>query len=351
MRITMITRRVLASVAGLVATMGLVAAQGDAPSGMLADLVPEANESHLYSVHFANDGKSIVTVLDHKIHVWDATTFKELRSHTMKESEQRLSCAPDGKTYAWNVGTEVALVDAESGDVSKTLSTQPDYGSVTNLAYTPDGKSVVAVGGVGMTSVLWIMDPAAGTHKLVKGPENNDNFYALAISADGKMVACGANRSPEIYVYELESGKQLHKLTNGTHLSKHLAFSPDGKLLATCGFEEPVRVYDTTTGKVVAKLEHPFAFCVAFSPTDPKLLASSDREVFCLWNVETKKNLAICGRKGPHKAVTDNQGVANGPEDGMCFSPDGKRLCWGCEYEEWAHVRVWDVAAVSGEKK
>ncbi len=338
-------------VAGLT---GRVIAEGDGPKGMLAELQPEASESHLYSVRFGHEGKTIVTVLDKKIHVWDASTYKELRSFTMKQSEQRLACAPDGLTYAWNTGNEVALVGVEDGEPTKTLDTKPEFGSIANLAYTPDGKTLVAVGGTSTHAVIWLMDPAAGTHKLIKGPEIADNFYALAVSHDGKTIACGMNRSPEIRLYDLESGKETKKLTNGEHLSKHVAFSPDDKMLATCGFQEPVRVYNLETGKVAAKFEMNLAFCVEFSPKDGKLLAASDREQFAIFNIETKKPVVICGRKGPAKEIKNDPSSGNGPEDGMCWSADGAKLCWGCELEEWAHVRVWDVATLTGapeEKK
>jgi WD40 repeat protein len=345
-------RRTVLSLAVAALVAGPAMADGDGPKGMLADLPPEASESHLYSVTYAPDGKSIVTVLDKKIHVWDAEAFKELRSFTMKQSEQRLACAPDGKAYAWSMGPEVGLVDPESGEVSKTLETKPDFGSVSNLAYTPDGKTLVAVGDTGGFAVLWLFDPVAGTHKLIKGPEVSDNFYALAISPDGKTAACGMNRSAEIRLYDLESGKETQKLTNGEHLSKRLAFSSDGKLLATCGFEEGVRVYDLATGKVTAKVAIAKPACVVFSPTDPKLLATSDREQFVLFDVAAKKTVAIYGRKGPAKEIKNDPSSGNAPEAGTCFSPDGKRLCWGCELEEWAHVRVWDLAQLlEGEKK
>jgi WD40 repeat protein len=268
----------------------------------------------------------------------------------MKESERHLSVAPDGKTFAWNAGVEVALVDAENGEISKTLETKPEFGSITGLAYAPDGKTLVAGGSANGAAVLWLFDPAAGTHKIVKGPEGEDNFYALAVSPDGKLAACGMNRSAEIHVYDLETGKETKKLTNGGHLSKQLSFSSDSKLLATCGFEEPVRVYNLETGKVAAKFEMTFAVCVAFSPSEKKLLAASTREQFGLFDVEKKETVAIYGRKGPMKEIDNSQSTANGPEAGMAFSPDGKRLCWGCEYEEWAHVRVWDVAAVMEKK-
>jgi WD40 repeat protein len=342
---------VLMLVAGVT---GRVIAEGDGPKGMLAELMPEASESHLYSVHFAADAKTIVTVLDKKIHVWDASTYKEARNFTMKQSEARIALSPDGQTYAWNAGDTVLLVNSEDGETAKTVETKPDYGSISNLAYTADGKTIIAVGGTNTNAVIWVIDPAAGTHKLIKGPEVQDNFYALAVSADGKTVACGMNRSAEIHVYDLESGKETKKLTNGEHLSKHLAFSPDGKQLATCGFQEPVRVYNLETGKVAAKFEMNLAVCVAFSPKEGKLLAASDREQFAIFNLETKKPVVICGRKGVAKEIKNDPSSGNGPEDGMCFSADGTKLCWGCELEEWAHVRVWDVATLTGggeEKK
>jgi WD40 repeat protein len=340
------------------AAPALVRAEGDEkPAGLVAHLEPEKDESHLYSVQFAPDGKSVYTVLDKKVHVWDSKDWKEARTHKMVDSEQKLILSADGKTFAWTEGANagkvdgaVSIYDAESGELVRTLSVKPEWGEVANIAVSPDRKTVYACGALSSGKpFIWAWEWETGKRVALNVPEIpvpegttiSDRFYTLAVSPDGKQIATALQNKYTIAVIEVASGKLQKELKSGEHVAKSLAFSPDGKKLATCGFSELVRVYDVESGKLACKFEQSYAVCVRW--LDAKTLASSDREQFCLWDTETKKAIAFFGRKGRMKAVHNDQGAANGPECGMAVSPDGKLLAWGCEYEEWSHVRIWSV--------
>jgi WD40 repeat protein len=319
------------------------------PRGLLGKLAPEANESHLYSVHYSPDGKLIVTVLNKKVHIWSTATWKELRQFTMKDDERRLEISPDGKTFAWMETGKVDLYDIEKGEVVKSLDTTPDFGDPNNFVFSHDGKMLVAGGSMKNYPVVWLWDIATGKARVFHGPEVTDVFYTVAITDDGKTLAVGLESTGEVLLYDVESGKELRRCKTGDRFPKHITFSHDGKLLATCGFGEPVRVFDVETAKVTCKFEMTYAVCVKFMPDD-RTVVSSDREQFVLWNLETKKSTAIYGRKGAMIEVHNSQSDANGPEAGLCISPDGKQIAWGCEYEEWGFVRVWDVASLAPAK-
>src|SRR5262249_39036550 len=118
-----------------------------------------------------------------------------------------------------------------------------------------------------------------------------------------------------------------------------VALSSDGKRLVASSKDRTVRLWDVASGKVLRTFEgHAKApHCLAFSP-DGKLLATGsgdrsggedpERDGLRLWDGATGKELAKLGRYA--------EGVS-----GVCFSPDGSRLYTGCEMS----VRVWDVRA------
>jgi WD40 repeat protein/serine/threonine protein kinase len=108
-----------------------------------------------------------------------------------------------------------------------------------------------------------------------------------------------------------------------------VAFSPDGKTLASASNDCTVRLWDVTTGQDRATLRHADGFMwVAFSP-DGNTLASVNREkVVHLWEVGTGKKLAAL--KG-HQTFLRS----------VAFSPDGKILATGSEDGD---VRLWSVA-------
>ena len=111
-----------------------------------------------------------------------------------------------------------------------------------------------------------------------------------------------------------------------------VAYSPDGKMLATCGFNSPLRLWDALTGKEIRRLgdQDDSIGRVAFSP-EGTVLASSGRDQLprvLLWDSATGKNVGEL-RGNPEEALV------------LAFSPDGK--CLAAAGREKVS-RIWDVS-------
>ena len=238
---------------------------------------------------FSPDGKHLVTagsvaivggphgLPGGAVKIWDAKTGKELRQL--------------GERKKWDQHFQKPL---PSGEVLPGVSTSA---RVSSAAYSADGKYIVA-GTYGAGSELpeagevWIWNAADG--KLVRmftvadevkasGPDYR--VSAVALSRDKNQVAAAVAVVPgsgrrdehptEVRVWEVASGRALHTLRGHRGWVARLAYSPDGKWLASAGRDRVVRLWNMGTGKgaIAFPFDAPRINAVAFSP-DGKLLAA-----------------------------------------------------------------------------
>jgi WD40 repeat protein len=109
-----------------------------------------------------------------------------------------------------------------------------------------------------------------------------------------------------------------------------LALSPDGKLLATAGFDGLVKLWDADSGKEVRALAGHTGpvYAVAFSPDGQTLASCSEDKTVRLWSVADGMSA---------KELKGHGGVV----DGLAFAPDGRHIA-SCSADK--SVRLWDVA-------
>jgi WD40 repeat protein len=230
-------------------------------------------------------------------------------------------------------------------DSAEVMGTIPDIkpripvaAPVSALAYRSDGKILAA----GAHKEVILIDPASGdlTHRLTGLPAK---ATALAFSRNGRQlaVASGAGgKAGEVRLYAISAeglpgSKPEQTLAAHADVVYDVAFSPDGKLLATCGYDRLIKLSDVATGKEVRTLkDHSDAvYSLAFSP-DGKLLASAaaDRAVK-VWEVATGKRLYTLGD------ATDWLYA-------LAWSPDGTHIAAAGVDKS---IRVWQASATGGK--
>ena len=150
--------------------------------------------------------------------------------------------------------------------------------------------------------------------------------FSVAFSPDGRTLASG-NRSSTIKLWDVASGQELRTLIGHSHSVTSLAFSPDGKTLASGSEDFTIRLWDVASGQELKTLKGNI-FSVAFSP-DGKTLASGDDVTVRLWDVASGRAL---------RTLRGHSGVVRS----VAFSPDGKTL----ESGSWDFtIKLWDVAS------
>jgi WD40 repeat protein len=159
----------------------------------------------------------------------------------------------DGKRIV-SVGRDRAakLTDATSGAFLENVNLL--RGELAAIARHP-AKDIVVIGGEDRVPYIYMMDRSqnmkiADDSTLIRKLERQDgSIAALAWSLDGTHIAVGG-ASPEVTIYDAESGKRTAACKGHRAGIYAVAFSPDGQMLAAGGFDGEVRLYRVATGEL-----------------------------------------------------------------------------------------------------
>ena len=142
----------------------------------------------------------------------------------------------------------------------------------------------------------------------------SSSVFSVAFSPDGKTLA-SASGDNTIKLWNLQNQKELATLTGHSNWVNSVAFSPDGKTLASASADKTIKLWNLQTQKTIATLTgHSYAVnSVAFSPDSLTLASASNDNTIKLWNLQTQKTIAtLTGHSNPVRSVA--------------FSPDSLTL-------------------------
>jgi WD40 repeat protein len=141
-----------------------------------------------------------------------------------------LAFAPDGLTLAaGDAGGHIHLWDPTTGAARGSWRADPLV--LRALAFAPDSRTLAAAGTGDKDVKLWNV----ATHEEIKRlPAGNNGTHALAFSADGRFLASG-NRDGVVQVWDVESAAALATVSTHQGTISALAFSRNGRTLASVG--------------------------------------------------------------------------------------------------------------------
>ena len=213
-------------------------------------------EEWVASVAISPDGEYVVTGTYDEIQVSKLGSPKPI--HVVKHKLGRvrsLAFSPDGKQLFAGGFRKIAVLDASSWNVEKELNGHRAY--VTDLSISPDGMTL-ATSSEDATLRLWNLSD--GTSRVLF-QEQEDPITGVAFSPDGSQLAVASGddtrptRPGHIRLLDALSGKVVHELTMHDRAATAVAFSPDGKLIASTGLDEKVNLHEAETGKLVRKYD------------------------------------------------------------------------------------------------
>ena len=318
----------------------------------------------------AADGKTFVSAsTDRTVNVWDGATFQHLvrlRGHVGEvwsggispDGRTVVSGSAEGTTKLWKAETRhtntvldntgvvlgflgggrqliagtsdsICVWTPESGArMEFAIPSNPSIVSLLSKPYDvkPD-EPLQAMGRSDGSLELWHLTTGA---KITAWPAHAEGIGAVAFSSDGKRLAT-ASTAGEVKIWDFATRAEVARIGPVDRQFDCLAFSPDGKTVAASGASSRVWLWEAASGREVLQLggHDRFVPTVAFSP-DGKLLATTMliADEARLWELPSGKQIATL--KGHVQGVM-----------GVAFSPDGKTLATASHDRK---VKLWNVA-------
>jgi WD40 repeat protein len=290
-----------------------------------------AHEGAVTDLAFTPDGRFLVSIGydDFRLCLWDPATSELLDEIVYKKRPSDLALLPDG--------TAAYVVDA-SGRITRWPLQYGSFGDPEELDGLAGQTPRIAIDAAGRTAVttswndpakLW--DLASG--RFVRALPNSDKMRGVSFSPTDAIVACGSH-ADFFAVWNLQrlswpvGARKKHRVPRVSEQSDvhSIAFSPDGRRLATGHMDTSISIWDMEKGRQMHNwyVRDTSIMDVKFSPCGTVLATAQQDGKVHLWETETHRKLCrLDAHEGAATALAfnpaDGTTLASGGEDGAIW--------------------------------
>jgi WD40 repeat protein len=258
-----------------------------------------------------------------------------------------MAISPDGETLAVSGYREILLHKSTGGLVARLPGLSE---RIHSLAFSPDGKTLAAVGGnPARFGELQIWDVATQKqkHSVVL---TNDTLFGASFSPDGTKLAFGA-ADKSIRIFDVASGKEIRKADHHEDWVFGTAFGVDGKRLVSVSRDRAAKLADASTGAFIenVNLLKEALYAVVRHPKKDWVLIGGEERIPYLYRMDRPRAMRIADDSTLIRKF-DKQ---DGPILALSISPDAKLIAVGSAVGD---VRIYNldtgdpVASCSGQQ-
>jgi WD40 repeat protein/serine/threonine protein kinase len=300
------------------------------------------HEGFVRGLAFSPDDRWLISVSeDQTLKLWEVASGRPLATfHGHQSLVTCVAFSPDHRLLAsggWDHAVKLWLA------TSSPQLTLTGHDWVNSVAFSPDGRRIVSGAGGPSTRGQVMLSDATTGDPLGPSFEGCPGLWNVAPHPGGRRLAT-ACRDGTVRVWDIDTGKEVWKKTGKAAQVFDVAYSPDGRWLASAGGSyDPLkpgeaRLWDAETGEEIRTFVVPAAdvFGVAVSPDGRWLAAGCSDGLVRTWDIRRPASKA---RELPGHI---------GQVERVVFLPDGRLASAGGAEVGSGEVRIWDLSTGGG---
>jgi len=243
-----------------------------------------------------------------------------------------LAFSPDGELLAVARFREVELRSADGNQELRAIGKYP--GKVNAVHFARDGKHLITASGVaGLYGEASIWKVADGK-RAGRFTAHRDTLYDAELSPDGKRLAT-AGYDRKIILWDVERGEQLRTLSGHNDAVYDVAFNPAGDVLVSASGDETIKLWQVATGERLDTRSEPLAeqYTTVFRPGGEYFAAGGVDNRIRVWRLVSRKGRKI-------NPILHSRFAHDAPIVHLAFSPEGKVLA---SVAEDRLIKLWET--------
>jgi WD40 repeat protein len=293
-----------------------------------------------YSTVTASAGGELLAAIDQEtsiVRLWDLRQGREVTAEGPRSDgdsapwlagEARgiviwnVAFTPDAKSLVTIGGNE-----AQRWSIAERIESQTyrPHGAIAGVAFSPDGKFVATAG---WDDVVKIWNVAEGRAVRKLAGRHKGGINSVVYDREGKYLLTAGDDKAAI-LWRADDGSFVRSFSGHADRVTHAAFSPDGTRIVTSSADKTARTWNVDDGRMLRELKaHEWAVLWAeFARDGSRLVTTAADDLAIIWDAETG---ALQRKLVGHTAAVNS----------AAFSPDGSRLVTGSRDSS---IKLWDV--------